>query len=67
MIDDKKLREFVAELMKYFGTDGGVELAVWEFTDIAEKYGLIRFEEYDEKTHGEMDAEPGDEIWFSNL
>ena len=36
-----------------------------EIMEIAHKHGLVKRVIYDPEKHGEVDADPGDEIWYS--
>ena len=65
----RRLESFWRELVRYFGWGGSFELDGGDFQDMAEKHGLIRFEDYDPEKHTDewIEAEPGDPIWFDNL
>ncbi len=59
-------RDFVRELIQHFSDDVNMELDYCDFTELAEKHGLIRWEDYDPEKHGDMDAEEGDRVWVPN-
>lgn len=54
---------FFEDLVQHFGPNERLEMDGFEFTEYAEKRGLIKWEPYDPETHGLIEAEPGDQIW----
>lgn len=59
--------KFTKMVLQHFGSDEHLELDGCDFETLAEKAGVIRWEDYDPEKHGETDAELGDRVWVSNL
>ena len=60
-----RLEALFQSLVTHFGEEEHMDLDYFDFTEIAEKHGLIKWVPYDPKKHGEMDVEKGEKIWVT--
>ena len=65
--DAEKTLLFTRGVIEHFGDGWPLEMDLDDFLSLAQETGVIRWETYNPEIHGEIDVDPGEEIWLSNI